>query len=161
MSAPPPMHSYIETWVPLCGTVCVLQSFHSWSRTLFRMCMCISICTYVNLSPEFCSAPDTVTWKHGFLCVTQYVCFSQSTYVPTPCLEWLCASVHVCISTQLPMVAQAPMDSYMETWVPLCGTLCVSQSPSFWSHTLIKMCTCITTCLHVNLTYHVCFTPFE
>ena len=35
------------------------------------------------------------------------------------------------------------------------------QSVHFQSHTLIKMCTCISTCIHVHQTYHVCFTPLN
>ena len=66
-----------------------------------------------------------VTWKHGFQCVAQCVCSSQSTSGPTPCLECVHASVHVFMSTKLPMLAQPPMDSYMETWVPLCDNVCV------------------------------------
>ena len=34
------------------------------------------------------------------------------------------------MSTQLPMLAELSMDSYMETWVPLCGSVCVSQAPA-------------------------------
>ena len=32
----------------------------------------------------------------------------------------------------------------------------VSQSPLVWSHTLVRMCTCISTCMNVNLARHVC-----
>ena len=40
------------------------------------------------------------------------------------------------------------------TWKPGCScvALCVSQSPCCWSHTLIKMFTCIRTCIHGYLT---------
>ena len=38
----------------------------------------------------------------------------------------------------------------MKTWVPLCDSVCLSQSPHLWSHTLIKMYTCISTCIHAN-----------
>ena len=62
--------------------------------------------------------------------------------------------------TQLPMLAQPPMDSYMETWVPLCGSVCVSQSPCLWSDTLVRMCTCIRTEIYVHLTAHVSSMPY-
>ena len=102
-----------------------------------------------------------VIWKHGFLCVAQCVCSSQPTSGPTPCLECVHASVHVFMSTWLPMLAEPLMDSYIEIWVPLCGTVCVSQSPCFWSYTLVRMCTCISTWIYVHLTAHVCSTPMQ
>ena len=96
MSGPPPMHSLMETWVPLYGSVFLSQSSHFCCHTLFRMCTCISTWIYVYL-----------TWN----------------------------------STS----GQPPMDSYMEIWVPLCVTLSMSHSPWLWSHTLFRMCTCIST----------------
>ena len=68
------------------------------------------------------------------------LCPSHLISVATPCLECVHASVHVYMSTQLPMLAQHPMDSYMETWLPLCDSECVSQSPCFGSDTLVRMC---------------------
>ena len=44
------------------------------------------------------------------------------------------------------MLAPCPMDSYMETWVSLCGTVCVFQSPCLWYHTMIK---CVHASVHV------------
>ena len=92
-----------------------------------------------------------VNWKHGFRGVAQCVCSSQCT----PCLECVHASIHTYMSIQFPIIAQPPMHSYMETWVPLCGTVCVSQSPHFWSHTLFRMCVCMSTCIYVHLTPNV------
>ena len=66
------------------------------------------------------------------------LCSSHLISVPTPCLECVQTSVHVFMSTQLPMLAQHPMDSYMETWVPLCDSECVSQSPCFWSDVFVS-----------------------
>ena len=71
-----------------------------------------------------------VTWKHGFLCVAQHVCSSQSTSGPTPCKETVHASVHVFMSDQLPMLAQPPIDSYMKTWVPMWHCVCQSHAAS-------------------------------
>ena len=105
-----PMHSYMETWVLLYGTVFVSQSPHFCSHTLFRTCTFISTCTCVHPTPHVSSNTLwIVTWKHGF---------------------WYVA-------------------------------LCVSQSPCLWSHTLIKVCICISTCIHVHLTCHICFIPLE
>ena len=58
---------------------------------------------------------------HGFLCVP------VTASLPPPWLECVHASVHICMSTLLFMLAQPPMDSYMERWVPLCVTVFVSQ----------------------------------
>ena len=69
-----------------------------------------------------------VTWKHGFLCVTQCVCSSQFTSAPIPCLECVNASVDVFMSTQLQMLAQPPMDNYMKTLVLMCVNVCVCSS---------------------------------
>ena len=66
-----------------------------------------------------------VTWKHGCQCVTYCVCSSQSTSVPTPCLECVHGSVHVFVLIWLPMSAKPPLDRYMETWVPICVNVCV------------------------------------
>ena len=59
------------------------------------------------------------------------------------------------------MSVSHPLNSYMETWVPLCGTVVVSQWPHFCSHTLVRMYTCISTCIHVHLTPHVCSSPIR
>ena len=100
MSGPPPMDSYMESWVPLCVTACVSQS------------------------PWLC---------------------------PTPCLECVHASVHEFMSTWLLMSGPPPMHSLMETWVPLYGSVFVSQSSHFCCHTLFRMCTCISTWIYVFL----------
>ena len=90
-----------------------------------------------------------------------YPCMAVCLYprylisVPTPCLECVHVTVHIFMSTLLPILAQPPMDSYIEGWVPLCFTVCVSQSPCLWSDTLFRMCTCISTCNYVHLTDQV------
>ena len=212
MSTPHPMHSLVETWVPLCGIVCLSQSPYFCSPTLVRMCTCISTWIYVHLTTHVCSplcivlwkpgcpcmavclwpshlifvptpclecvhasghefmstwlpmsAPTLwiVSWKCGCPCTAVCLCPSHLISVPTPCLEYVHASVHVFMSVWLPMLAQPPMDSYMETWVPLCDRECVSQSPYFWSDTLVRMCTCIGTWIYVHLTTHVFSTPMH
>ena len=57
------------------------------------------------------------------------LCPSHLISVATPCLECVHASVHEFMSTLHPMSGPPPMDSYMESWVPLCVTACVSHSP--------------------------------
>ena len=153
----------METWVPLCGTVCVLQSSHFWSLPWLECEYAhvhVFTLKWIPMSPHIPMHSLMETWLH---CMAQCMFPSHLISVPIPCLECVHASVHVFMSTQLSMLAQPPMHCYMETWISLCGSVCVcvSQSPYHWSHTLIKMCTCISTCIHVHLTYHVCFTFFE
>ena len=144
MLAQSSMDSYMETWVPLCCSVCVSQSAYFWSHTLFRMCTCISTCIYVHPTAHVISTHyGLVTREPGCPCEAVCVCPSQPTSGHTPCLECVHASVYVFMLTCLPMLAKAPM----ETWVPVCVTVCLSQSPFFWSHTLFRMCTCISTCI--------------
>ena len=109
MSGPAAMHSLMETWVPLYGSVFVSQVSHFCSHTLFRMCTCISTCIYVHL---------------------------------------------------MPMSGPAAMHSLMETWVPLYGSVFVSQVSHFCSHTLFRMCTCISIGIYVHLTPHISSTPY-
>ena len=94
----------------LYGTVYVSQSPHFCSHTLFRMCSCISTCIYVHPTP-----------------------YVSSTFY-------------------------ALLHGTLDFAVWQCAYMCVSQAPYNWSYTLIKMCTCISTWIHVHLTYHVCFT---
>ena len=95
MSAPSPMHCFMETCVPLYFTVCV--------------------------------------------------CPSHPGCGPAPCFECVHVSVHEFMSPCLLMCVAFPMHSFMETWVPLFVTVCVSQSPCLCFHTLFRMCTCIST----------------
>ena len=168
----------------------------------------------MNLCPPDCPCllhPCIIWWKPGFPCMAVRLCPSHFISVPTPCLECVHASVHVFMSTCLTMLAQPCMDSYMETWIPLCGSVCpshtaygtipllecvhasvhvfmstwlpispqtpmhsymekwvplygpvfVSQSPHFCSHTLLRICTCISTCIYVNHSSTFCSTPLD
>ena len=132
-----------------------------WSLTMFKMCTCITKLIYVltwlpmSVSPHLNSFMKT--WVH--LCDIAYVCSSHSTSGNTPWLECVHASVHVFMSIWLLVSPQNPMHSYTETWEPLCGSVFMSQSLHFCSFTLFIMCTCISTCIYVQLTLHVCSTP--
>ena len=86
-----------------------------------------------------------VTWKVGCPCVSLCPCPIHPGCGPTPCLECVHASVHEFMSTWLLMSGPLPMHSLMETWVPLYGSVFVSQSSHFCCHTLFRMCTCIST----------------
>ena len=144
MSTPCPMHSLMETWVPLCGIVCLSQSPYFCSPTLVRMCTCISTWNYVHLTVHVCYTPMhslMETWVPLYVSV-----FVSQSPVCTTCLECVHASVHVYMSTQLPVLAQHPMDSYMETWVPLCDSECVCPShPASGQSPWLECVTCIGT----------------
>ena len=94
------------------------------------------------------------------LCMAVCLCPSHLISVATPCLECVHASVHEFMSTLHPMSGPPPMDSYMESWVNLCVTSCVSYSPWLWSHTLFRMCTCISTWIYVHLAAYVWSTAY-
>ena len=109
-----PMHSYMETWILLYGTVFVSQSTHLCSQTLFRMCTCISPCTSLSI----------VMWNHRCPFVVLCMCPNHLIF----------ASVHVFMSTLFSMSAPPPMHSYMETWVSQCGTVCIAVIPLLFPH---------------------------
>ena len=74
-------------------------------------------------------------------------------------LECVHASVYACMCTWHLMSSWPPLHSYMSVCV--WHSVCVSEWPIFWSQTLVRMCTCFSTCKWDQLTYHVCSTPFE
>ena len=76
--------------------------------------------------------------------------------VATPWLECVHASVHVFMSTWLPMhnLATTLCIVAWKHGCP-CMALYVSQVPHFCCQTLFRMCTCISTCIYVYLTPHI------
>ena len=98
-SGPSPLHSYMETWVAICGTVCLFQSVHFWSHNLFRMCTCISTCIYVHLTPMLAQPPMDSHMETWVPCVVLCVCPHHPASVHTPWLECIHASVHKFMST--------------------------------------------------------------
>ena len=95
---------------------CVHASVHEFMSTLHPMSGPPPMDSYMEIWVPLCA---TLTMSHSPVCG------------PTPCLDCLLASVHEFMSNLHPMSGPPPMDSYMESWVPLCVTACVSQSPSF------------------------------
>ena len=137
MSGPPPMDSYIESWVPLCVTACVSQSPYFCCYTLFRKCPCISTWIYVHLAAYVWSTPMHSLMEPWHPCLVVCLCPSHLISVGTLCLECVHASVHEFMSTLHPLSGPPPMDSYMESWVPLCVTSSVSHLSWLWSHTIV------------------------
>ena len=119
---------------------------------------------YMNLclpyTRSLVNSPRIVTWKFGCPCVSLCLCPIHPGCGPTPCLECAHASVHEFMSTWLLMSSPLPMHSLMETWVPLYGSVFVSQSSHFCCHTLFRMCTCISTWIYVYVTAHIWSTPY-
>ena len=119
----------------------------------------------MNLCPHGClylvHPLCIVWWKHACPCMAVCLCPSYLISVSTPCLECVHAPVHEFMSTCLLMSGTLPMHSLMETWVPLYGSVFVSQSSHFCVHTLFRMCTCISTWIYVCLTPHVWSTPID
>ena len=134
----------------------VSQSPCLWSHTLVRMCICISTWIYVHLTAHVCFYPmHSLMERWVPLYVSMFV--SQSShFCSTLCLECVHTSVHEFMSIWLPISAPQPVNSLMETW-----GVCWSPSPYFLSHTLVRMCTCISTSIYVHLTVPVCSTPMH
>ena len=103
----------IGTWKHGCPCMAlfVSQSPHMCYHTLFRMCTCISTCSYVKLNSECCSTPLHSYMARWVPMSGIVIMFQFHTSGPTPCLECVDASIHVYMSTQLAMLAQLPMDS--------------------------------------------------
>ena len=101
------------------------------------------------------SLMETLTSLYGSVFV------SQSPHFCCHTLFRMCTCISTWIYVYLtPHVWSTPMDSYMESWVPLCVTACVSNSPWLWSHTLFRMCTCISTWIYVHLVAYVWCSPY-
>ena len=137
MYALPLLHSYMQTWVSLCSTVCVFQSLYFCPHT-FLECTHASVWILMSTWLSMSAPLGIVTWKHVFLGVALCVCCTHPTFGPILWLECGYASVYVYMSTWLPMSALPLLHIYKQTWVLMCVTVCASQSPWFYSHTLVK-----------------------
>ena len=153
----------IVWWKPGCPcmAVCLCPSHLISVATPCLECVHASVHEFMSTLHAMSGPPPRiVTWKVGCPCVSLNVCPSHLIFVPTPCLECVHASVHEFMSTWLLMSGPPPMHSLMETWVPLYGSVFVSQSSHFCCRTLFRMCTCISTWIYVYLTPHVWSTPY-
>ena len=154
------LDSYMKTCMSLCGSVCVPVTLLVFPHLDWNVYMHQYMYTCPPDLP-WCASSHLNSYIETWVPLCDNVYVSQSPACgPKPWLKCLYVSVHVFMSTQLPMLAQPPMNSYLETWVIMCVTVCVSQSPCFWCHTYIKVCTCISTWIHVHLAPHVYSTPF-
>ena len=125
MSGPPPMNSYIESWVP-CVSLHVCPSHLIFVPTPCLECLHASVhefmSTWLLISGPHPMHSLMETWVslYGSVFVSQSSHFYSDTF-----LGCVCASIHIFMPTLLPILAQPPMDSYMERWVPLFVTVCV------------------------------------
>ena len=140
--------------------VCVSQSPCFWSDTLVRMCTCISTWIYVHLTTHVFSTP-----MHSLMKTWVPMCGSVFVSQSPPFCSHTLFRIFPCISTWIYVhltthVFSTPMHSLMKTWVPMCGSVFVFQSPHFCSHTLFRIFPCISTWIYVHLTAHVCSIPY-
>ena len=73
-------------------------------------------------------------WKPEWSCVLVFMCPCHPACGPTPWLKCIHGSVHVYMSTWLPISAAPSMHSLMETWNP-CVALCICHNHPTSSHT--------------------------
>ena len=111
--------------------ICHLHYF-SW-HILVRMCTCISTCTSVYLTPHICFIP--LVYLHWYMgsslchCVCHPVIYFWYHTLFKMCT---CISTLIYVLTWLCISAPSHLNSFMKTWVPLCGIVCLSQSTYFW-----------------------------
>ena len=115
---------------------------------------------YLPYTPHLANSLWIVRWKVGCPCVSLCLCPSHPGCGPKPCLDCVDVSVHKFMSTWLLMSGPPSLHSLMETWVPLYGSVFVSQSSHFCCHTLFRMWTCISTWIYVYLDAYVWSTPY-
>ena len=145
-----------------CGPICISHAPLIWSYTLVRMCTCIRTCMHVHLTPHICSMP--VAQLHTNMCTTMWpdVHVPVSPHlVPLFCQNvnmhqnmYACPPSSPCLLHSLCIVAW----KYVHPYVPPCVLF---QSSFFWSHTLVRACTCTSTCMNVHMTPHSCYIPMH
>ena len=153
----------IVWWKPGCPcmAVCLCPSHLISVATPCLECVHASVHEFMStLHPMPGPPPLHSLMERLHPCMAVCLCPSHLISGPKPCLECVHASVHKFMSTWLLMSGPPPMHSLMETWVPLYGSVFVSQSSHFCCHTLFRMCTCISTWIYVYLTPHVWSTPY-
>ena len=145
-----------------CTTVCLCPShlISVWTPCLGCVHASVHVCMSTWL-PMLAKHPmDSYMERWVPVCGNVCVCLSHPACCPIPWLKCVHGSVHVYRSTWLQKCAPPPMDSYIETWVLLYGTVYVLHSPHFCSNTLFRMCTFISTCTYVNMGSKFLCTPF-
>ena len=127
MCSPPPMHNLKNPGCP-CMAVCLIPSHLFSVATPCLECVHASLHEFMSSWLLMCSPPPMHNLKNpGCPCMAVCLIPSHLFSVATPCLECVHASVHEFMSTLHPMSGPPHMDSYMESWVPLCVTLSVSH----------------------------------
>ena len=73
VNASPPLHSCIQTWVPLYCCAGMSRSSLLWSCTLVIIYICISTCVHVHLIPHTYSTPFALLHANlcGSICVPE------------------------------------------------------------------------------------------
>ena len=153
----------IVWWKPGCPcmAVCLCPSHLISVATPCLECVHASVHEFMSTLHPMSGPPpmDSYMEKLGAPVVT--ACVSQSPYFCCYTLFRMCTCISTWIYVHLAAyVWSTPMHSLMETWVPLYGSVFVSQSSHFCCHTLFRMCTCISTWIYVYLTPHVWSTPY-
>ena len=154
---------YILWWKPRCPcmAVCLCHSHLISFATPCLECVHESVHEFMSTLHPMSDPPPMNNYMESWgPCESLHVCPSRLILVPTPCLQWVHASVHEFMSTLHPKSGPPPMDSYMESWVPLCVTLSLSHPPWLWSHTLFRMWTCISTWIYFHLAAYVWSSPY-
>ena len=157
-SAPFPMHSNMETWMSLCGTVCfavIPLLFPDLGENVY-----MHQYMYFSLpdSPCLLHSISILTWKDGYLCVA--LCVFQSLSPWFHILDRRCTCISTCTSVYLTPYVCFTLFAYLRgkmgssVWQIVClPVIC------FWSHTLFKMCTCISTLIYVLTWLHMSVPP--
>ena len=157
-SAPFPMHSSMETWMSLCGTVCfavIPLLFPDLGENVY-----MHQYMYFSLpdSPCLLHSISILTWKDGYLCVA--LCVFQSLSPWSHILDRRCTCISTCTSVYLTPYVCFTLFAYLRgkmgssVWQIVClPVIC------FWSHTLFKMCTCISTLIYVLTWLHMSVPP--
>ena len=98
MYGPPPWNAYMETTgASVWHCVCVCLSQPSSGHIPWLECVHASVHVYMCTWLTMCPWPHCiVTCKHGCHCVALSVCLSHASSCPTPWLEYVHTSVHVC-----------------------------------------------------------------
>ena len=103
-------------------------------------------------------------WKALFIhvcpCMAQWTYSSHLSSGFIPLLECEHVSENVWMSLWPPRSATPPLHSCVQQFVLLCDPVCMCHISLLWPHTSVRMCSCISIYVHINLTFYICPTPF-